>query len=86
MTPHLNPLFAAGADPELRFMSAAERIDRLVLAEPALAPVLDPATAQAPLICMIFPVKEDQPAEQPAREDDPPTEPTPQDPPTDTRH
>jgi hypothetical protein len=77
MSPLLNPLYAAGADPELRFLTPAERVQRLAAADPGLLPVLDPTVPPAAMICMIFPVKEDEPAEQPEREGEEPTEPTP---------
>lgn len=86
MTATLNPLITAGADPELRFLSPADRIERLGLAHPGLAPLLDPSRNPTRLICMIFPVKEDEPAEQPEREGEEPAEPANPDPSPDTRH
>jgi hypothetical protein len=86
MSMQLNSLIAAGADPELRFLSPAERIHRLTSADQDLAPLLDPLPPVAPLVCLIFPVKENEPTEQPAREGEEPVEPTTPDQPSDTRH
>jgi hypothetical protein len=76
MSPQLDVLYTAGSDPELRFLTPAERVQRLGLADPGLLPVLDPLQPTTPMICLIFPVKEDEPAEQPEREGEEPTEPT----------
>lgn len=72
MSVSLNPLVAAGADPELRFLSPALRLQQLS-ADPALASVLDPSTSGTRMVCLVFPVTEDEPAEQPQREGEEPT-------------
>lgn len=85
MSVSLSALVAAGTDPELRFLSPAARLQQLS-SDPALASVLDPATSDMRMMCLIFPVKEDEPAEPPQREGEDPTPADAPEPSSDTRH
>lgn len=87
MSPQLNTLAVAGTDPELRFLTPVQRAQCLLASHPALTPLIEPVTPLAPLVCLIFPVTEDQPAESPERQDDAPVEPaSPTESGSDTRH
>lgn len=86
MSLQLITLAAAGTDPELRFMTPVQRAQSLLASDPSLTPVIDPVTPLAPLVCLIFPVTEDQPSESPERQDDAPEPASPAEPESDTRH